>query len=180
MYWSASSTAEPNKGTVRQPTAITGAGRWLAIDTYTINVRQFGAKGNGSRDDATDIQAAINVSYGKTLYVPTGSYYINTVTNSAILSIAGRIKIVAEFGAAFLYGEAASATDDVIRIDPQTLADEGVEIDGLWIYEKTGSPARDVIRINLDATHGLKKLRISKCLFRSKTGYAVRDRKSVV
>ena len=48
-----------------------------------------------------------------------------------------------------------------------------VEIDGLWIYEKTGSPARDVIRIRLDATHGLKKLRLSNCLFRSKTGYAV-------
>ena len=61
----------------------------------------------------------------------------------------------------------------MIRIDPQTLADEGVEIDGLWIYEKTGSPARDVIRIRLDATHGLKKLRLSNCLFRSKTGYAV-------
>ena len=43
----------------------------------------------------------------------------------------------------------------------------------MWIYEKTGSPARDVIRIRLDATHGLKKLRLSNCLFRSKTGYAV-------
>ena len=53
------------------------------------------------------------------------------------------------------------------------LDDEGLEIDGLWIFEKEGSPARDVIRINLDELHGLKKLRISKCLFRSKTGYAV-------
>ena len=173
FYWSSTSTATDNGGTIIKPTSVSGAGRWLAIDAYTINVRQFGAKGDGSTDDTTAIQAAINVSYGKTLYVPAGSYYINTVTNSAILSIAGRIKIVADFGAAFLYGAAAGDTVDVIRIDPQTVADEGVEIDGLWIYEKTGSPARDVIRINLDATHGLKKLRLSNCLFRAKTGYAV-------
>ena len=173
FYWDGTSSALDNGGTVIKPTFVSGAGRWLAIDAYTINVRQFGAKGNGSRDDTTAIQAAINVSYGKTLYVPAGSYYINTVTNSAILSIADSIKIVADFGAAFLYGTAANSSTDVIRVYPQTVADEGVEIEGLWIYEKTGSPARDVIRINLDATHGLKKLRISKCLFRAKTGYAV-------
>ena len=140
FYWDGTSAATDNRGTIIKPTFVSGAGRWLAIDTYTINVRQFGAKGNGlsDEDDTAAIQAAINVSYGKTLYVPAGSYHINTVTNSAILSIAGRIKIVADFGAAFLYGSAASATDDVIRIDPQSVADEGVEIDGLWIYEKTG------------------------------------------
>ena len=173
FYWDGTSGATDNGGTVIKPTFVSGAGRWLAIDAYTINVRQFGAKGDGSIDDTTAIQAAINAAYGKTLYIPSGQYYLNTVTNSALLSIAGRIKIVADFGAAFVYGSAATNTIDVIRVDPQTIADEGIEIDGLWIYEKTGSPARDVIRIRLDATHGLKKLRLTNCLFRSKNGYAV-------
>ena len=173
FYWDGTSGATDNGGTVIKPTFVSGAGRWLAIDAYTINVRQFGAKGNGSTDGTTAIQAAINAAYGKTLYIPSGQYYLNTVTNSALLSIAGRIKIVADFGAAFVYGSAATNTIDVIRVDPQTIADEGIEIEGLWIYEKTGSPARDVIRIRLDATHGLKKLRLTNCLFRSKNGYAV-------
>ena len=55
---------------------VSGAGRWLAIDAYTINVRQFGAKGNGSTDGTTAIQAAINAAYGKTLYIPSGQYYL--------------------------------------------------------------------------------------------------------
>ena len=173
FYWDGTSGATDNGGTVIKPTFVSGVGRWLAIDAYTINVRQFGAKGNGEEDDATVIQAAINAAYGKTLYIPYGQYYLNTVKNSALLSIAGRIKIVADFGADFVYGSAATNTIDVIRVDPQTIADEGIEIDGLWIYEKTGSPARDVIRIRLDATHGLKKLRLTNCLFRSKNGYAV-------
>jgi hypothetical protein len=140
----------------------------------TVSVKDFGAVGDGVTDDTAAIQAAINAAYGKTLFVPAGSYYLNTVTNSALLSITNRIQIVADFGAEFRYGTAAGATDDVIRIDPLTIADEGVEIDGLWILEKTGSPARDVIKIYLDATHGLKKLRLTNCLFRAKNGYAIR------
>ena len=173
FYWDGTSSAVDNGGTIIKPTFVSGAGRWLAIDTYTINVRQFGAKGNDSRDDTADIQAAINVSYGRTLKFPAGYYYINTVTDGSLLSIRGSIKISAEFGAYLRYGTAANSSTDVIRVYPQTLADEGLEIDGLWIFEKEGSPARDVIRINLDELHGLKKLRLSKCLFRSKTGYAV-------
>ena len=39
---------------------LVGAGRWLAVDTYTINVRQFGAKGDGVTDDTAAIQAALD------------------------------------------------------------------------------------------------------------------------
>jgi hypothetical protein len=40
-----------------------------------INVKDFGATGNGSTDDTSAIQAAINATpYGGTLYIPAGRY----------------------------------------------------------------------------------------------------------
>ncbi len=139
-----------------------------------VSVKDFGAVGNGVADDRAAIQLAINAAYGKTLYIPSGQYLLASAgAADAILQIANRIRIVADFGAALIYGAGIAATVDVIRVDPLTIADEGVEIDGLWIHEQSGTPARDVIRIRLDATHGLKKLRIHRCLFRSKGGQAI-------
>lgn len=156
--------------------AGTGAVERLASEKLKelVSVKDFGAVGDGVTDDRAAIQLAINAAYGKTLYIPAGQYLLASVgVADAILQIANRIRIVADFGAALIYGSAIAATVDVIRVDPLTIADEGIEIDGLWIHEQSGSPARDVIRIRLDATHGLKKLCINRCLFRSKTGRAI-------
>ena len=60
FYWDSTSTATHNGGTVIKPTAISGAGRWLAIQSKKANVLQFGAKGDGSSDDTTVIQNASN------------------------------------------------------------------------------------------------------------------------
>ena len=56
MYWSASSTAVHNGATVRQPTSVSGAGRWLAVNTSSVSLKQCGAKGDGSTiDDAWSV-----------------------------------------------------------------------------------------------------------------------------
>lgn len=138
-----------------------------------VSVKDFGAVGDGVADDTAAIQLAINAAYGKTLYVPAGTYLLSTPTSGALLTIANRIKIIADFGAAFVYGSGIANTVDVIKVSPLTIADEGIEIEGLWIHEQSGSPARDVLRIAFDATHGLKKLRITNCLFRAKNGKAI-------
>lgn len=171
-YWydSADTTSADNGGTV---IVAADGGRWKLGQTDTISIKQFGARGDGVADDSAAIQAAITASYGKTLYSPAGTFLLETVTSGALLTITNRIRIVADFGSAWVYGAGVSNTVDVIKVSPSTLADEGVEIDGLWIHEESGSPARDVIRIVLDADHGLKKLRIDRCLFRSKNGRAI-------
>lgn len=49
------------------------------IINNSINVKQFGAKGDGTTDDSTPIQTAINT--GKNIFFPTGNYLIsNTLT----------------------------------------------------------------------------------------------------
>ena len=47
----------------------------------TISVKDFGAIGNGSTDDTSAIQAAINANYGSTIYFPAGNYLISSALN---------------------------------------------------------------------------------------------------
>ena len=67
FYWDSTSTATDNAGTVIKPTAVSGAGRWLAVDTSYINVKQFGAVGDGVADDTVEIQAALTSSLSGTV-----------------------------------------------------------------------------------------------------------------
>lgn len=127
--------------------------------------------------DFVAIQAAINVSYGKNLIIPTGGYHLRAARADKILDIRNRINIIGQYGVEFVISSSTPNTQDVIQINPTSIADEGVELHNIWVYEQSGStPARDVLRVNLDATHGLKKLRLFGCLFRVKTagGRAVR------
>jgi len=45
FYWDSTSTATHNSGTVIKPTAVSGAGRWLAVDSVNVNASQFGCTG---------------------------------------------------------------------------------------------------------------------------------------
>lgn len=80
FYWDGTSTATDNAGTVIKPTAVSGAGRWLAVDTSVIKFEQFGAKGDGSTNDYTAMQAALSAaSSGSTIVLtPFETYKCNT------------------------------------------------------------------------------------------------------
>ena len=211
MYWSASSTAVHNGVTVRKPTSVSGAGRWLAINN-TASLKQRGVIGNrqyyavsdwytagtayylgfanlaavqavyphvtASTDsiDFAVIQSAINASYGGDLIIPKGGYFLRAARADKILEIRDRINIIGSYGTDFLITSDTPNSQDVIQINPTSTADEGVELHNIWIYELSGTPARDILRVNLDLTHGLKKLRLFGCLFRTQhaAGRAVR------
>ncbi len=60
FYWDSTSVATDNAGTVIKPTAVSGAGRWLAVDTSHITPEMFGAKGDGVADDTAALQSALS------------------------------------------------------------------------------------------------------------------------
>ena len=132
--------------------------------------------------DATDsidfavIQSAINASYGTDLVIPKGGYYLRAARADKILEIRNRINIIGSYGTDFVISANTPNSQDVIQINPTSVADEGVELHNIWVYELSGTPARDILRVNLDLTHGLKKLRLFGCLFRTRNaaGRAVR------
>jgi len=78
FYWDGTSSATDNGGTIIKPTLVSGAGRWLAVDTSYINVKQFGAVGDGVADDTTAISSAIDEF--NTVYFPNGTYLFSGIT----------------------------------------------------------------------------------------------------
>jgi hypothetical protein len=126
--------------------------------------------------DFAVIQSAINASYDTDLVIPTGGYNLRAARADKILEIRNRINIIGSYGTNFVITADTPNSQDVIQINPTSIADEGVELHNIWIYELSGTPARDILRVNLDETHGLKKLRLFGCLFRTSNaeGRAVR------
>ncbi|MFZ6724237.1 hypothetical protein ACO0K2_01950 [Undibacterium sp. MH2W] len=129
--------------------------------------------GHPSIDFTPQIQAAINAAAGKTLFVPAGSYLLKAQKGNTLLTIANTISIKGQRGSQFLIDANVPNDVDVITVNPHTIADEGVEIDNLWIFEQAGKPARNIIKVNLDSEHGLKKLSITNSLFRAKSGFGI-------
>ena len=81
FYWDANETAPDNGGTVIAPTGK-DTGRFVRVcESNYVNVKWFGAKGNGTKDDTAAIQAAIDSlpNKGGTVVIPGGR---NKVTDT--------------------------------------------------------------------------------------------------
>ncbi len=93
-----------NNGTIVKPTGYSGSGRWVRKYDGYLNIAWFGASGAGGNDTAA-FQAAIdfaalnavqqNAYWGgpqlktSTIYIPNGSYFIDTLTLKDGISIVG-------------------------------------------------------------------------------------------
>ena len=69
-------------------TALTYTPPKRARGTTTLNVKNYGARGDGSSDDTTAFQKAVNAlpSTGGTVYVPAGKYVIDPTRNVRLRS----------------------------------------------------------------------------------------------
>ncbi len=117
----------PSLTTATPPTAIIATGSTssrLLTDRAAdvVNVKDFGAVGNGASDDTTAINLAIAAATGKKVYFPSGTYLVSstiTVTHSVVLVGSGMwttlIKRTGDFGDTFFFtgndGSGTSLTD---------------------------------------------------------------------
>lgn len=82
FYWDSSSSTADNGGTVIKPTAVGGAGRWIALGNY-LDVRRFGAKGDDISDDTSAIQAAATAAAGSIIFFPEGDFLISAAIRAS-------------------------------------------------------------------------------------------------
>lgn len=103
FFYSTSSAATHNGGTVIKPTFVSGAGRWLAVNPYLVTFAQFGGKRNDISAAAANFTAlktacqalgGITLPTGTkgTLYIQQGTY---TIANEEIRTTGG-FKIVGD------------------------------------------------------------------------------------
>lgn len=120
------------------------------IEGAPVNVKDFGAVGDGVTDDTAAIQAALNSSFESVLF-PDGTYY---VPSWATVSLSNAKRL---FGAGIIKGD-----DTEVFIKPLT----SLEIDGLTIRNFTFGLQ------NVDADNGdIGYLTIQNCSFTDNGGH---------
>jgi hypothetical protein len=79
MYWDSTSGAAQNNGTIFIPNSFPGTGRWKRIYDKEIDIKWFGAYGDGANDDTTEIIAAYTWADANTndIFFSDGNYLIS-------------------------------------------------------------------------------------------------------
>lgn len=155
-YNTSSATAD-NAGTIIQPNSLPATGRWLreyiSENGNNINVRWFGAKGDGITDDTSTIAAAqaVAVAAWSGLYLPstpTSGCYLATIT---VLESTQGLKIYGDgkgFGGAgpgtCITSNSSTAT---IIVSSPTGAIDNIIIDNLKIYSSGSGDGIQMVNV---------------------------------
>ena len=175
FFWDAASFATDDGGSVILPTGHTGSGRWVRILVDSINVKMFGAKGDGVANDLTFIQSAINYiesNVAGTINVPRGIYRITA-------------PLINNFGQLNLIGDSPSGGGlDVgtqIYLDSSTAGDYCLKYSGST-YSSINSQIRNIGFKGTNNANNqgailyagrMSRSSIERCEFQDFTGYAI-------
>jgi len=84
QYDSSDTTSADNSGTI---IVASDGGRWKLQLSGPVSVKQFGAKGDGSTNDSAAFQACVDaIDPAGDIYVPEGTFILNTAINFAAVS----------------------------------------------------------------------------------------------
>lgn len=136
---------------------VAGAGAWFtafpqaATPLATVNIRSFGAKGDGATDDTEAIKAALRATAPQgTLVCPGGSVYIVTaVTLPSHITIAGTCTIkqkdqTADRAILNIPNGTADITIDGITIDGNRLNTSGNNAHGIFVSNASNITIKNV------------------------------------
>ena len=101
FYWNSTSTDADDAGVTILPTGHVGAGRWKRIISDNINVRWFGAKGDGVTDDYSSIQASCTAAASLKASV---AFYKGTYLHNSRIKAENGVRGILGFGGVLLAG----------------------------------------------------------------------------
>jgi hypothetical protein len=93
FQWDATSTDADDDGTIIKLTD-TATGR-LVRDSAVVSLEMFGAVGNGIADNTTNIQAAVDSGI-ESIYVPKGTFLVDTFASSSAISVTSNLRLFGE------------------------------------------------------------------------------------
>ena len=136
FFWDDSSSTGDNGGTIIVPTG-SSTGRWVRIWSGRVNVKWFGATGDGTTDDTAAIQAAIDVTTeSKVVEFPQGQYrVVPPDATSAALEIVASNAILEGIGSS-AWPVAAGTAPTIIVDAPSPSGGVGILIERV-IYLNT-------------------------------------------
>lgn len=143
--WDPSATDVDNGATIIAP-ASGGVGRWKRLQAGVLDVRWFGAKGDGATDDTAAFSAALSVG---SIYIPNGTYRITsplTVSGARTLNFESRAAILKYTGQGYCI-DANGWRDGLLKngtIDWSQAS--GSECGGIHLRCRSGICAYNVIR----------------------------------
>jgi len=156
----AAATYTDNGGTIIVPTGGDGSAAWLRSYSGAVNVKWFGATGDGTTDDTASVQTALNLVVAGTVSFPSGTYKVSTLSmpngeihlkgeSSGNSIIVGTGAIVLNYLEASASSRRSSITDINVRGDG--VASSGVN-SGTNVCISIKNGGIDLTRVS--ATHG--------------------------
>lgn len=142
FYWDESSIEEDNTGTIIEPNLPVTNGRWIRDFSGSVNVKWFGAKGDGNTNDYASITAAITYSSANylKLRLPASEYRINTPIDIKSLSIlvgdgldATVIRYYGSSGSALNFSGLINAPIVKCRVEDLSIFNHGSGNNGLFL-----------------------------------------------
>ena len=141
----------------------------LIIINGTVNVKQFGAKGDGEADDATAISNAVNCTKASRIIFPKATYALN----SEIIFQRGNVTIIGN--RATLFCLSSYVSNHVIWLRNNTSQMHNIVIDGLDINGNKANITNRVAGIlaGSSATDPITDITIRNCYIHGLTGNGV-------
>ena len=152
------SVADDN-GVVIRPSTNPPTGRWVRVAYYEgkpLSVRWYGAKGDGTTDDTSALQATINQCQAliRSVYVPAGTYITQPLTYAST-AYAAQVAIIGEnSNETIIKKKSGASTDPLLTIGSASATNftaelrvENITFDGLAKASTTdGIKAYDLVR----------------------------------
>lgn len=148
-------------------------GVWVRQYSGSIDVKWFGATGNGKSDDRSAVQAAVDFSIASTgtLYIPSGKYRLTApvIVDSIGIKIIGANRGRRESGASILYLDSTKPGDYAIHLYGRAYGSETMYISEISFWGTNNAVNQGGVLID----GRFASMTMERITFRDFTGYAI-------